>query len=154
MHIDYLINHELLIPELARMHFAEWSYLRPEETLEGRTARLRSCCGHHSIPTVVVALSGSTLCGSAMLVQHDMVTRPDLTPWLAGVYVAPAYRNRGCGSELVGRIEEEAASVGVASLYLYTTSAESFYARRGWTVLERCEYLGESVSIMAKRLTA
>ena len=152
MHIDYLINHESLIPELARMHFAEWGYLRAEETLEGRTARLRSCCGRHAIPTVVVALSGSTPCGSAMLVQHDMATRPDLTPWLAGVYVAPACRERGYGSELVGRIEEEAASLGAPSLHLYTTNAESFYARRGWTVLERCEYLGERVTIMTKWL--
>jgi|ERR671922_1402221 GNAT superfamily N-acetyltransferase len=154
MRFEYLADRPELLPQLARLHFAEWSYLRPDETLEGRTLRLRNCCGHKSIPTIVVALHGEELCGSAMLVAHDMETRPDLTPWLAGVYVVPPHRRRGLGSALVERIISEAVALRVPTLYLYTPAAESLYTRLGWTVIDRCEYLSANVAVMSKQLAA
>jgi hypothetical protein len=56
MQIEYLADYPAHISELARLHFDEWSYLYPGESLEGRTARLRSSCGRNAIPSVVVAL--------------------------------------------------------------------------------------------------
>jgi GNAT superfamily N-acetyltransferase len=103
---------------------------------------------------VVVAVRGDELCGSAMLVAQDMETRPDLTPWLAGVYVTPPYRRRGLGSALVERIVSEAASLRVPTLFLYTSGAESLYARLGWTVLDRCKYRGIDVTVMAKQIAS
>jgi GNAT superfamily N-acetyltransferase len=150
MRIEYLADHEELIPELARLHFAEWGHLRPEETLEGRTRRLRDYCGRGGIPTVLVALAGPALCGSAMLIAHDMDTREDLTPWLAGVYVLPAHRHRGYGSALVAAVVHEAAAIGVERLYLYTPDAAKFYARLGWSSLGDAEYRGQHVVIMSK----
>ncbi len=38
--INYLMDHPQFLPELARLHFEEWSYLSPHETLEERTQRL------------------------------------------------------------------------------------------------------------------
>jgi predicted N-acetyltransferase YhbS len=154
MRIEYLADRVELIPELARLHFAEWGYLRPSETLEGRTERLRRCVGRQSIPTVLIALSDDELCGSAMLVEHDMDSRPSLTPWLAGMVVAPTLRRRGIGSALVKRIVSEAQSLGVTSLYLYTPLAEDFYAHHGWSALEHCEYLGARVAVMSRQLSS
>ena len=153
MQIDYLADHPLLVPQLARVHFEQWGYLRPNETLQDRTRRLEACCGRGSVPSVVVALLDGTLCGSAMLVAHDMETRPDLTPWLAGVYVVPAYRGRGYASALVQRVESEAASLGVRRLHLYTPDAVDFYSRLGWAVDLHSEYLGQEVALMSKELT-
>jgi GNAT superfamily N-acetyltransferase len=99
---------------------------------------------------VVVALEDGVLLGSAMLIASDMDTRLDLTPWLAGVYVVDAARGRGTGSALVRRVETEAAALGVGRLYLYTPDAMGFYARLGWSVEERCSYLGQDVAIMSK----
>jgi GNAT superfamily N-acetyltransferase len=152
VHIDYLSDHPALIPELARLHHAQWSYLRPDETLAERTARLASCRGRGGVPSVVVALEDGALVGSAMLVGNDMSTRPVLTPWLAGVYVVDGCRGRGYGSALVRRIEAEAEGAGADRLYLYTPDAEGFYEALGWTVDERCEYLGQEVAVMSKRL--
>jgi len=73
--IDYLANHQAFIPELARLHFAEWSSLRPGEPLEGRMQRLQASCGHASIPTVIVAFNGAALLGSAMLTAQDRIRR-------------------------------------------------------------------------------
>ena len=152
--IEYLADHEELVPELANWHFAEWSFLQPNETLEGRTLRLRRSCGHNEIPTVVIGLLGNELCGSGMLVANDMDSRPKLTPWLAGLYVAPAHRRKGYGTKLIERIVQEAAALQAQVLYLYTPSSEQYYSGRGWSVMERCKYRGADVSIMSRSVAA
>jgi predicted N-acetyltransferase YhbS len=152
--MEYLADRAEFIPELARLHFQEWGYLRPEQTLDARTESLRASCGHKGIPTVVVATIDDEILGSAMLLTHDLDTRKDLSPWLAGVYVKSAYRKQGIATQLICRIEEEAAAFGVRRLYLYTPSAEAFYSRLGWQLLERCEYKGISVSVMEKTVYA
>jgi predicted N-acetyltransferase YhbS len=139
MRIEYLADNALKVPELARLHFEEWSYLRPGESLEQRIERLKLCCGRNTVPTVVVALKNDELMGSAMLIERDMETHPHLSPWLAGVYVKPRYRGKDIGRTLVKRIEDEAKSLGAPALYLYSPSTEGFYNLLGWTVLERCE---------------
>ena len=154
MRIEYLADHPSLIPELALLHFRQWGYLRPAQTLEERTLRLRDACGRGGVPTVVVALEGGALCGSAMLVASDMDTRPGLAPWVAGVYVVERYRGRGYGSALVARVESEASAIGVERLHLYTPGAADFYRRLGWTADERFEYLGQRVTVMSRPIAA
>ena len=73
----------------------------------------------------------------------------ELTPWLAGVIVAPDYRRRGIGSVLVGKVIECAAAGGATRIYLYTPSVEQMYARLGWSVVERTRYLGAEVVVMS-----
>lgn len=150
MHIYYLADHAHLVPELATLHHAQWGRYRPDESLDERTARLSAACGRGGVPSVVVAIDGDALLGSAMLIESDMDERPELTPWLAGVYVVEAHRGCGYGTALVERIEREAELVGVERLYLYTPDAMEFYARSGWAPLERCEHLGQQVTIMVK----
>jgi GNAT superfamily N-acetyltransferase len=154
MHIAYLADHPQLIPQLAAHHFAQWGYLRPGETLEERTRRLEQACGRSTIPSVFVALEGGTLVGSAMLIASDMDERRELTPWLAGVYVVASCRGRGYASTLVRRVEAEAQALDVQRLYLYTPSAEGLYERLGWELHERCDHLGQQVTIMSKELVA
>ena len=60
----------------------------------------------------------------------------------------------GVGSALVRRVVEEARALGVKTLYLYTPDRERFYARTGWSVLERTEYMGVKVVIMSITLSA
>ena len=152
MQIEYLADHPELIARLARLHFEQWGYLRPGETLEERTRRLEACSGRRSVPSVVVALEAGELLGSAMLVANDMAARPNLTPWLAGVYVVASARGHGCGPALVSSIESEAAALGVSRLYLYTPDAVDFYSGLGWTVDEHYRYLGSGVTVMSKLL--
>ena len=152
MHIAYLADHPQLVPLLAAHHFEQWSYLRPGETLEERTRRLEQACGRNAIPSVFVALEGGTLLGSAELIVCDMDERPELTPWLAGVYVVASCRGRGYASALVRRVQAEAQALDVQRLYLYTPSAEGLYERLGWELFEHCEHLGQQVTIMSKQL--
>ena len=152
MCIDYLADHPEFLPTLAKWHHQEWGYLRPGDSAEARAARTKALCGREEIPTVFVAFSGTTLFGSAMLVANDMETRKELTPWLAGVYVAADHRRQGIGSALVARIVECAEKLGVARLYLYTPSAEQMYSQLGWSPMERVKYRDSQVLIMYRDL--
>jgi N-acetylglutamate synthase-like GNAT family acetyltransferase len=52
------------------------------------------------------------------------------------------------GTALVHKAVIEAQRLGVENVYLYTLDKQQFYARRGWSVLERVEYRGWDVVIM------
>jgi GNAT superfamily N-acetyltransferase len=136
MHIDYLANHQHLLTEVAALHFGEWPMLAPDDSFENRRTQLAECCSRGVIPSAVIALDANMLSGFALLVSEDLESRPDLSPWLAGVYVKPEYRRIGVGSSLVRRVETEAKAIGVPVLYLYTVHSESLYARLGWQTIE------------------
>ena len=148
MKIEYLADHPEALPILARWLHEEWGHLRPGDSLEARQARLQNYANRDRIPLTVVALDEGELLGSASLVVHDMETRMELTPWLAGVFVAQQYRRKGIGGALVRRIMTEAGKLNVPLLYLYTVHSEKFYAGLGWTLLERTAYREQQVVIM------
>ena len=152
MLIEYLADRGDLIPELAELHLAEWGYLRPGQTLDDRLAALNACLGKGSIPSAVVAAEGDELMGSALLVEHDMSRRKDLSPWLAGVFVKSHFRRSGVAAALIRRIESEATGMGVPRLYLYTDKEAAYYAKRGWGQLESCDYRGVAVTVMSKTM--
>jgi N-acetylglutamate synthase-like GNAT family acetyltransferase len=83
-----------------------------------------------------------------MLIHHEMDTRPDYTPWLAGVFVAPAHRRRGIGRALAEHVIGEAARLGFPTVYLFTPSAEDFFSRLGWSIVEHTRYRSADVTIM------
>jgi len=56
---------------------------------------------------------------------------------LRSLCVSTSYRNRGIASELCNRIEEYVRNAGVNRLYLLTTTAKIFFARRGYSVCGR-----------------
>ena len=152
MKIEYLADRLEYVGALAAWHRQEWDYLRPDESVQDREAKLLAWSGHRQIPTVFIATVEHSLLGSAMLVANDMDTRVQWTPWLAGVVVAPERRRLGIGASLTEHAAREASALGFRTLYLYTFSTEGFYARLGWEPIERDAYLGEVVTIMSRSL--
>jgi len=148
MTIEYLADRLEFLPTLAQWQHAEWGHLRPGDTVEARAARLQGWTNRDRIPLTVVAVDDGEILGSASLIVHDMETRMELSPWLAGVFVGPEYRRRGVGAELVRRIMREATKLKVPLLYLYTVHSEAFYAKLGWTLQEHTTYREQDVAIM------
>jgi GNAT superfamily N-acetyltransferase len=101
-----------------------------------------------------VLLEGDRPVGTASLAHGDLAARPDLTPWLAGVFVEPASRGRGHATALVRRVEAFAAAARVPVLWLQTWTAEPLYARLGWerAGLERDRGRGREVVLMRRDL--
>jgi amino-acid N-acetyltransferase len=56
---------------------------------------------------------------------------------LRSLAVAEAARGQGLGDELLAYAERQATSHGVQTLYLLTTTAEAFFAQRGYRLSER-----------------
>jgi N-acetylglutamate synthase-like GNAT family acetyltransferase len=84
-----------------------------------------------------------------MLIHHEMDTRPHFTPWLAGVFVAPAHRRRGVGRALADHVLCEAAVRGYSTVYLFTPSAQDYFAHLGWSIVEHTRYKEADVTIMS-----
>jgi len=51
--------------------------------------------------------------------------------------VVPPYRNRGYGAQLVDRLEADAVREGVRHLVLLTETADAFFRRRGYSLVDR-----------------
>ena len=92
--------------------------------------------------------------GTAGVVHGDLDTRPDLTPWLAGVFVQPEFRGRGYATALIRRAEAFAAAACVPVLWLYTLTAEPFYVRLGWQRVGVEQEDGHDVVLMRRSLGA
>jgi amino-acid N-acetyltransferase len=58
---------------------------------------------------------------------------------LRSLVVSAAARTQGLGSALVRHAEEYAAAHGVRTLYLLTTTAESYFAHRGYKRIDRAQ---------------
>jgi GNAT superfamily N-acetyltransferase len=146
--VENIADHLDLVDVVARWHWDEWGHTDPGGSLQSWTEGLRQRTNRDRIPATYVALDEDELLGSVTLVEHDMSTRLDLSPWLAGVYVKPERRGQGVGSALVRHATECAAQMGVQRLYLYTRSAQGFYEKLGWQHLAEDHYEGRRVSIM------
>jgi N-acetylglutamate synthase-like GNAT family acetyltransferase len=136
------------IPTLAEWHHAEWSYLNPGGSVQKRIEKMQTYLGDELIPTTYIYKQKDALVGSASIVKHDMQSRLELSPWLAGVFVAPQCRNLGIGSQLVRHVMQEACDAEIKKLYLFTPDQEQFYEKLGWTTFSREEYQGTPVTVM------
>ncbi|QDU93815.1 GNAT family N-acetyltransferase [Lignipirellula cremea] len=138
------------IPTLAQWHQQEWAYLNPGvKSVESRIAEFESHLGDDVVPSTVVAMEDGELLGSASLVEHDLSSRTDLSPWLASVFVAPDHRRRGIGGQLIRHLSDMAFAGGVETLHLYTTDRAAYYAHFGWSVAERTSHNGVAIVIMS-----
>ena len=153
MEIHYLADHRDLVPLIAQWFFGEWACFYPGKGLKDFEAMVAERANRDRLPLALVALEGGKLLGTGCLKPRDMETRPELTPWLAGMFVAGESRGRGIGAALVRAVEEKAAGLGIGKLYLHTPRSERFYARLGWSVKERTEYCGCAVTVMEKALS-
>lgn len=152
MEIAYLADHQELIPQLAAWFHAEFGYLQPEWSRQDVIEVLAKRIHRDRIPLALLALEEGKLLGTVSLKIHDMDTRLDLSPWLAGLYVSSDRRGEGIGAKLVCGVENKAHELGVQELYLYTPKSEHFYLRLDWEVKERLEYHNYPVTLMHKTI--
>jgi GNAT superfamily N-acetyltransferase len=99
-----------------------------------------------------VLFDGNEPVGTAGIAPYDLATRPDLAPWLVGVFVQPAFRGRGHATALVRRAEAFAQAASVPVLWLYTVTAEGLYARLGWRPVGMEQDNGQAVVLMRRDL--
>lgn len=85
----------------------------------------------HALPTFVLAEHAGDVVGVAGLeVCCDNAL-------LRSVAVAPEWRSRGLGRQLVTRVIADAEARGIRALYLLTTTAEHYFPSFGFARVER-----------------
>ncbi len=114
----------------------------------------RTAATVQTMPQTFVLLAGGEPIGTASLVAHDLDERPNLTPWLAGVFVSPDARGHGHAARLITAVEAAAAQAGFPVLWLYTNTAERVYARAGWEAAETVQRKGKPYTVMRRMLSA
>lgn len=137
--IEPLAKRKELLPVVAAWIYNEWWQDIEGSSVSKVADLLRAHLVPDRIPITLVASLDVLPVGTATLLVRDIGTEqwPQLSPWLAAVYVVPEHRRRGIGSWLVNAIVTEAAAAGAETLYLLTTEREEFYAQLGWKVFDR-----------------
>jgi len=122
-----------LVPVVSRWLWREWWQ---DRGLSADQAQVLHSQGQVEIgaPQMLILLADDVPVGTASLVLHDLEERPDLTPWLAAVFVIPEMRGRGHAYRLLEAFDGACRAAGVETAWLYTSSAEGLYLKAGWRV--------------------
>lgn len=147
-----------------------------EERTEGRTIQLLCVVMSSLQPAIRLGQSAdfaavTALLKGAGLPTDDLTRAPHLHLWVlevegdvAGVIgierfgarallrslaISPAYQRRGIGHRLVAHLEQDVQDKGVEQLFLLTETAESFFRRIGYEVIDR-RYVPEEVKQSAE----
>lgn len=140
-------------PELAicaRWRANAFSVLKASFEQELRSLELFASDQSHGV--VLVAKADDEPIGTCLLVESEIEPNHDVSPWLAGLFVVPEHRRKGAGAILVRAVEDQARQREFTRLYLYTTEAAGFYARLGWSVLDRTNWRGFDTALMVRDL--
>lgn len=119
---DYINDHPEYIPIIAEWHIGQWGHILPDFTLHSYKEYLSSNYQKGGIPSLFVAIDNKKAIGTAALDDYDMDTQPELSPWIASLYVDKDYRKKGVGTALINRVIEEAYSSGIKKIYLFTAN--------------------------------
>lgn len=95
-----------------------------------------------ALPITFIAIDGERLLGTVGLWRCDLISRQDLWPWLAALYVDEAARGQGLAGRLQQHVKDYARERGFTQLHLYS-ACRDFYERFGW------HYMGDGLDYPA-----
>ena len=93
-----------------------------------------SISDNKSLPKFYLMLDKDKIIGSYALLTNDIISRQDLMPWFACLYVDENYRNLGLAERLIRHGLNESQKKGFKTLYL-STDLIDFYEKKEWNYL-------------------
>jgi len=87
-----------------------------------------------SLPQIVLAAEGNAVVGTAGLLPADLMSRQDLSPWLACLVVREDRRGHRIGQAIQRFAVDWCRAKGFERLYLYTDLV-NYYEKTGWHFL-------------------
>lgn len=89
------------------------------------------------LPMALVAHDGDTFLGTAHLIDNDLESRPQFSPWVAALWVDEAARGAGLGTALALATANAAFTAGHDTVYLCAKpSLRAYYEAMGWQRIE------------------
>lgn len=156
LRIELLADHPEAISFLKELFESEWEPYYGKAGPGDAEKDIRTSANRSELPIAVVAIDGEQVCGTAALKMKSLTTYPDLYPWLAGLLVAPPYRRRGIGEQLIERIEKLAKQLGYNEIYVGTGEksgmSEITLDKRHWIFVDKSDYFVGEASVYRKSL--
>ena len=137
-----------IVPLSAVPHFADqitewqWRAFGEPSSRDFFASIVASSLSGADFPVTFVAVEAGKAIGTAGFWRCDLISRQDLFPWMAALYVAPDARGRGIAGQLQQHVIDYARRLGHPQLYLYS-ACRDFYERFGW------QYIGEGLDYPA-----
>jgi len=154
--IELLADHPDALHTLKKLFESEWE---PYYGIEGpgdAETDINISANRAELPIAVVAIVDGNVCGTAALKMESVTTYPDYFPWLAGLLVAPEYRRKGIGEQLIMEIEKLAQQLGYKEIYVGTGEksgmSEVTLDKRNWKFINKSEYYVSEARIYKKKL--
>lgn len=95
-----------------------------------------SCISKSDLPKFYIAMKDSSIIGTYALLRNDLISRQDLFPWFACLFIVPELRGNKLGSLLLEHAVKEAAKKGFNKLYL-STDLENYYEKYQWEFFDK-----------------
>ena len=154
--IEWLADHPAAVTILKEWFEDEWApYYEPRGPGDAEQDLLEAC-SRDVLPIARVAFFNGAICGTAALKAESVSTHQHLTPWLAALLVAPAFRRRGVGEQLIAAVEETALWLGFDCICAGTGKEKgapaSLLRSRDWKFVEKGHAGASEVSIFRKAL--
>ncbi|CAN7455489.1 GNAT family N-acetyltransferase [Aminobacter sp. LjRoot7] len=104
------------------------------------------------LPMAFVAHDGDTFLGTAHLIDKDLESRPQYSPWVAALWVDEVARKSGLGAALARAAAEAAFKQGFETVYLCAKPRlTAYYEGMGWQKIEE-DVEGTNVFSMRRKV--
>ncbi len=137
MEIKLLADCSEVIPAIACLHQIEMK-LGAKSNFPQTVKEFQNHLNRNTLPLTLVAFVNTIPIGSVSLVEFELPSHTHLTPWLASLFVASGYKNRGIGKYLMAEIETIAKQNNYFELHLYTPIPD-YFAKLGWIVIDKAQ---------------
>jgi len=112
---------------------------------------LNSLDPKNDLPKFYLGLDNNhQIIGSYALLTNDIISRQDLMPWFACLFVNEEQRKNGFGGQFLTHALKEAHTKGYHNLYL-SSDLVNFYERKGWKLFGKgYNVFGEGFKVYSK----
>ena len=134
--ISDLQNLPKLKPEVARRMWKAW-WEPYGNSFQNVLDHINEIPATRGIPFGLLAHENENYVGSVLGIASDLEARPNLTPWVAALWVDPQFRKQGIATSLMKATLAEIFALGHSKTYLCATAEKrGSYQRFGWHLIE------------------
>ena len=106
----------------------------------------------NDLPKFFIVLENEKIIASYALLVNDIISRQDLKPWFACLFVNETHRNQGIAGKLLIHAIIQTKQKGYKYLYL-NSDLDNFYERKGWIIFSKgYNVFGEVIPIFQKAI--
>jgi predicted N-acetyltransferase YhbS len=137
MRIENLVHYPQHINDVSEMIYDEFVVKANGKMTFDEVVRFFSNTKTHEFPITYIALENDVCIGTVSIFENDLKTQDRYKPWLASLYVKPAYRSKGIGQALIRKALQVTKELGYQRLFLRTEHASDYYRKLGWQFVSK-----------------